>query len=86
MQSQIERAFGRLGLFLIVITCLAMDRLPHEESGPLERIVGYGFLLALGAIGLIGRLCDRLPHGAPKHGVRSELLGERQVCAGSHEY
>ena len=86
MQSHIDRAFGKLGLFLIVMIGLVVDRLPREKSGPRERVVGYGCLLVLGAIGLIGRLCDRLPHFAPEPGGRSELLGERQICEGSHEY
>jgi hypothetical protein len=86
MQTHIDRAFGKLGLFLIVVTSLAVDRLPREKSGPLERVVGYGSRLVLGAIGLIGRLCDRLPHFAPERGGRSELLGEREICESPLEY
>jgi hypothetical protein len=66
MHAHIDRAFGRLGLFLIVMTGLVVDRLPREKSGPRERVIGYGCLLVLGAIGLIGRLFDRLPNFAPQ--------------------
>jgi hypothetical protein len=68
--SPFERAVGTFGLFLIVTTCLAADRLPQKNSRPIERAVGYGAMLVIGAIGLIGRLIDRLSR--PESGQRVE--------------
>jgi len=67
--SRFERALGAFGLFLIVTLCLAADRLPRENSRPMERAIGYGAVVVIGAIGLVGRLIDRL---SPWH--RGELI------------
>jgi hypothetical protein len=60
-----------LGVFLIVMICLAVDRLPHETSGPVERAIGHGARLVIAAVGLVGWLCDRLSGFEPEPVARS---------------
>jgi hypothetical protein len=59
--SRIEHAIDRFGLFLIVAVCLAADRLPKKNSSrPIDRAIGYAAAGVIAAVGVVGRLIDRL--------------------------
>jgi hypothetical protein len=83
MQSRLDRVLGNVGLFLIVLISLAVDRLPQQKSGPIERLVGFGARLLIGAVGLIGRICDRLSGiaNAPSGGLRRLGTADRVQSA-----
>ena len=58
---RIEHAIDRFGLFLIVAVCLAADRLPKKSSSrPIDRAIGYAAAGVIAAVGVVGRLIDRL--------------------------
>jgi len=59
LQRYQDRAIGVLGLFLIGIVGVAAHHLPRENSGPVDRAIGYGARAALAAVGVVGWLVDR---------------------------
>ena len=61
MAARLEPAIDRFGLFLIVAVCLAADRLPKKNSSrPIDRAIGHAAAVVIAAVGLVGRLIDRL--------------------------
>jgi hypothetical protein len=82
MASRVEPAIDRFGLFLIVAVCLAADRLPKNNSSrPIDRMIGYAAAAVIGAIGVVGRLVDRLSNAERVRGdsarLRTDVRGVR---------
>jgi len=82
MAARVDSAIDRFGLFLIVVVCLAADRLPKKHSSrPIDRATAYAAAAVIAAVGVVGRLIDRLSNVERVRGdsarLRTDVRGVR---------
>jgi hypothetical protein len=59
--STADRLYGQFGLFLLVLVALAADRGYHADGGVRAGITAVLCRGLIEAVGVVGRIVDRLP-------------------------